>query len=113
MSFGVVQRSRWFIQHKNACVVRECLCDLNELLLSDTEVLNKSIGGKVHIELSEQRARLRVHRRPVYKAAASRQTSEEDVLCNGKLRHQRHLLKHNRDAGVFCIAYRREALFYS
>src|SRR5688500_5713238 len=90
MRFARRQRRRWFVENQNFGVEGECANNLDNLLKSDTE-LSDRLRRIDLIPESEAREFGPCHRfEPciIDQAKAPWFTAEQQVLCDGKFRHQ-------------------------
>ena len=89
----------------------QCLCDLEQLPVSDPETAHRDVRIQLDPELFEEPGRFGAHFAPVHGARTpARLTACEDVLCRGQIRKHRRLLVHGDDSEAVCCLRVRDPL---
>ena len=86
------------IHNDDRCVARDCLCDLDQLVACDGQLVHLLVCLVRHIKLVEQLLRVLLHLAEVYELALSRLAAQPDVLCDGHFEHRIELLIDHCDA---------------
>ena len=88
-----------FIHHDDAGILRECLGDLDDLLLGDGEAVALGIDRHLHADPLEQCLRPCLLAGAGNEADAAGFLSEENILAGGQVRDEVELLINDPDAG--------------
>ena len=94
---GVGERGGRLVEDQQAHLGEERLGDLDHLLMGARQLRDLVIGPQIEIELADDGAGARAHRRPIEKAAGGQFTTEEQILLDRQLRHQAEFLEHRTD----------------
>jgi hypothetical protein len=100
----VRQRARRLVEDQNTRVDGERTGYLDELLLIGPEPPDRRRRVDVEAEPAERGGRAAPRGAPVdERPATCKAAPEEDVFCDGEIRHQRRLLRYGGDAGAQCV----------
>ena len=107
---GVVQRRGRLVEDQQLDVLRQCLGDLDQLLLAHPELPHGR--GRVLVEADPRHELHGAHVRlvPVDQAALEHLIAEEEVLGDREIRNEGELLVDDDDAGALGILDRAESL---
>ena len=101
---ALAQRRRRLVHDQDPRVLRQCLRDLDELLLRDAQRGDLRVGRDVRVEEVELPLRVAAHFGFVDHAALlDRLAPEEDVLRDGQMRDKVELLIDDRDPEILRI----------
>ena len=107
--FGLRQGARRFIHDENFGVEEQRLCDLDELLIADSQRSDERAGVEVAVEFAEFLSRGGVHAALVEQTPAGQLAAEKQVGGDREVVDQIQLLMDDRDARGFRIARAVEA----
>ena len=99
----LVQGRGGLVEDEQLDVAAHGLGDLDELLLSDAEILHQGIGAHVEPDLAEHLGGLLDRLVPVHRDPAPDLVAEEDIVVDGHVGDEGELLVDDGDADLFAV----------